>query len=412
MTTNEALLRKRPWILGLICLINLCAGSIYAWSVLSASAATYLTAATGQAVTPADLAIAFGVANSVGPIPMILGGAFNDRFGPRAVIITGGLLIGAGLFGCGLASSVGMITLFYGIVFGIGLGLAYGAGIATAVRYYPDKRGFAGGIVTAAYGFSSVLVPPVAQALTAAVGIMQTFMILGSVFGIVITVCGWFCVRCPDGFSPHGAQRQSVAAPAAPTAGKTWREMLASPVFWPMMALLMCGAMTGMMILSQAAAVAKTEIGMSAAAAAGAVSTIALFNMAGRLVAGALSDKLGRIGVLAAALILSASGLLVLMQAGRGDTVLFYAGCVLVGIAFGAFMAIYPGFTADRFGAKHAGVNYGIMFCGFALAGMTGPALMRTLQGMGFDFSHCCLAGIAFCAAGLLFAFICKNMTK
>ena len=84
---------KRWIILILICCINLCAGSIYAWSVLSAAAAQELTVITGHLISAADLAIAFGVANSVGPIPMILGGAFNDRYGPRLVIITGGLLI-------------------------------------------------------------------------------------------------------------------------------------------------------------------------------------------------------------------------------------------------------------------------------------------------------------------------------
>ena len=96
---------KRWIILILICCINLCAGSIYAWSVLSAAAAQELTVITGSFdFSAADLAIAFGVANSVGPIPMILGGAFNDRYGPRLVIITGGLLIGLGLCFCGWAN--------------------------------------------------------------------------------------------------------------------------------------------------------------------------------------------------------------------------------------------------------------------------------------------------------------------
>lgn len=120
----DQLERKRWLILILICLLNLCAGSIYAWSVLSTAAAQALTASTGQTVTAADLAIAFGVANSVGPLPMILGGAFNDRFGPRWVIVSGGILLGAGLFFCGLADSARDIILSYGILFGLGLGLA------------------------------------------------------------------------------------------------------------------------------------------------------------------------------------------------------------------------------------------------------------------------------------------------
>ena len=305
---------KRWIILVLICCINLCAGSIYAWSVLSAAAAEELTIISGHLISAADLAIAFGVANSVGPIPMILGGAFNDRYGPRLVIITGGLLIGLGLCFCGWATSIAQIVIGYGVFFGLGLGLAYGAGISTAIKYFPDKRGFAGGLVTAVYGFSSVIVPPVAQVLTQHYGIMNTFVILGTVFALVIMFCGYFCERCPEDFNPlnkHGDKKTCAAA-----TGLTWRQMLASPIFWPMIALLMCGAVSAMMILSQAASIAQNEIGMDAVGAAAAVSSIAFFNMAGRLVAGTLSDKVGRIGVLITGLIFSAMGLSVLMYSG------------------------------------------------------------------------------------------------
>ena len=132
--------KRRWWILAVIGLINLCAGSIYAWSVLAAASAAKLSSVLGTAVTPGDLAIAFGVANAVGPIPMILGGAINDRFGPRTVIVAGGFLMGLGLICCGLAESVGTLIAAYGGLFGLGLGLTYGACITTAVRYFPDRR--------------------------------------------------------------------------------------------------------------------------------------------------------------------------------------------------------------------------------------------------------------------------------
>lgn len=402
----DQLERKRWLILILICLLNLCAGSIYAWSVLSTAAAQALTASTGQTVTAADLAIAFGVANSVGPLPMILGGAFNDRFGPRWVIVSGGILLGAGLFFCGLADSARDIILSYGILFGLGLGLAYGAGISTAIKYFPDRRGFAGGLVTAVYGFSSVIVPPVAQLLMRHFGIMNTFMILGVVSGVVIVICGLFCDRCPDDFVPSRMQGVSATTPGE---GKTWKEMLASPIFYPMIVLLLCGCISGLMILSQAASIAEKEIGLSAVAASAAVSTIAFFNMTGRLIAGTLSDWLGRLGVLAAALACSCLGLLLLTTCSHGDTVLFYLGFILIGIAFGAFMGIYPGFTADRFGSKHAATNYGIMFCGLSIAGMLGPVIMRSMQQSGFDFAACCWVGIGFCLLGLVLTIICKK---
>ena len=145
----------------------------------------------------------------------------------------------------------------------------------------------------------------------------------------------------------------------------------------------------------------------AAAAAAAAVSVIALFNMAGRMAAGMLSDRLGRLAVLMGALVLSACGLGVLMTAGTGDDASFYLGCVLVGLSFGAFMAIYPGF-----GTAHASVNYGIMFCGFAAAGFGGPTLMREMQAAGMDFEACCMMALGFCAAGLMTALVCRIMMK
>ncbi len=406
-TPNERLTRYRWLILAVICLINLCAGSIYAWSVLAAATASHFTALLGTPVTAGDLSVAFGVANAVGPIPMILGGAVNDRFGPRAVIMTGGLLIGFGLIACGLASSPSMVTIAYGGLYGLGLGMTYGACITTAIRYFPDRRGLAGGIVTAAYGMSSVLVPPVAQLLIDSVGIMNTFTVLGCVFGVVIVAGGLACRRCPPDFVPSGMQ---ATGGRRAFEGDSWREMLLSPIFYPMLVLLLCGAISGMMIISQAASIARGTVGMTAGAAAAAVSVIALFNMAGRLTAGMLSDRFGRLGVLMGALILSSCGLCVLMLVGQGDDALFYLGCVLIGMSFGAFMAIYPGFTADRFGTAHASVNYGIMFCGFAAAGFFGPTLMRGMQAAGFDFMSCCAVGLLFCAVGMLTTVVYQYM--
>ena len=116
--------------------------------------------------------------------------------------------------------------------------------------------------------------------------------------------------------------------------------------------------------------------------------------------------------MLAGALCLSLAGLFTLMTAGMGDFAQYYLGCVLVGLSFGAFMAIYPGFTAERFGTAHSSVNYGIMFCGFAAAGFGGPALMRWMQNTGFAFSDCCMVGAAFCLLGLVFAAVCRRMMK
>ena len=145
------------------CVINLCIGSVYAWSVFSPAMATYLGTISGAEVTPEQLSIVFTVANLLGPITMISGGKINDTLGPRLVLILGGLLFGSGLLISGFSKSISMLILGYGICSGLGMGFAYGCTVSNAVKFFPDKSGLAGGICTAAYGLSSVILSPVKE---------------------------------------------------------------------------------------------------------------------------------------------------------------------------------------------------------------------------------------------------------
>ena len=139
------LTRRRWFILALAAFVNLFAGSIYAWSVFAAPLAEHLTRLTGTVLTAGDLAVVFSLANAVGPIPMLVGGWVTDRFGPRFVMITGGLLMSVGYWMTGAAQSLSAVLAGYGLFFGIGLGLVYGCTVNNTVKFFPDHRGLAGG---------------------------------------------------------------------------------------------------------------------------------------------------------------------------------------------------------------------------------------------------------------------------
>lgn len=394
-------LTQQRWrLLAVSCLINLFAGSIYAWSVFGSALAARLTDLTGAAVTGADLALAFGIANGLGPVPMIFGGAVNDRFGPRFVIMAGGLLMGLGLFLTGSVETPAGVVLSYGLFFGLGLGLVYGCTINNTMKFFPDRRGLVGGLTTAAYGISSVLVPPVASLLIAKTGVSSALQIFGVLFGVVIVTGGFLSMRCPPGFVPDG-----WTPPAGRAAGgveRNWRAMLASSEFPPMIVLLMCGAIAAMMVIAHVFTIARDQMAWSAAEASAAVSIIALANTFGRIFAGSLSDRLGRLPALSLGLFLSLSGLAALAFAGPGAGALFYAGLVAVGLSFGSFMGVFPGYTAEVFGSRHNSVNFGIMFAGFSAAGIAGPLLMGSLRAAGFGYPACYLAGGLISAAGFL----------
>lgn len=400
--------KKRWFVLAAACFINLCIGSLYAWSVFSAPMAEYLGQLNGIKLTPADLVIVFVVANSVGPITMISGGKINDALGPKLVIFIGGLMFGGGMILSGFAKTVGMLIFSYGILLGLGLGMVYGATISTSIKFFPDKRGFVGGVTTALFGISSVIIPPIASAIMAKTGVISAFKIIGIVFLIIVCASSLLMEKCPDGFKPNGWE-PPVQKGGKPPVNINWSEMLQTPKFYIMLTLLTFAALSPLMIIPLASPIAKMFIGMSTAAATAAVSTLALFNVTGRVLAGVISDKIGRINTLALACTLSMVGLGFLYISGKGDVTTFYIGLSIVGVCFGSFMGVYPGFTADQFGPKNNSVNFGIMFIGFAVAGYFGPSIMTKLAKM----SHqAFIIGIGLSAVALVLTFVFKAYDK
>lgn len=404
-------LDKRRWgVLIASCLINLCIGSIYAWSVFASPLAAKLTALLGTPFTAADLAIVFTVANSIGPVTMICGGFITDKFGgPRGVILTGGVIFGVGMLLTGFASTLTQIIITYGLLVGLGLGMAYGCTINNTVKFFPDKRGFVGGIATATYGLSSVLIPPVANALNNNVGVSKSFIILGVVFLAVIIICSMFIIKCPAGYLPKGFVPKQVAG-GKQAVDKDWKQMLADPVFYIMILMLTCGAFSGLMITSQASPMAQRITGMSVGMAATAVSVLALFNSAGRIVAGTLSDKFGRVAVLRGAFIIEIAGLALLFTTGEGDVFRFMAAVSVIGICFGALMGVYPGFTADQFGPRNNSVNYGIMFIGFAVAGYFGPTLCGKILTSTGTYGVAFIVSMALAVVGIILSVVFQKI--
>lgn len=398
-----ALSKKRWMILFASCLINLCIGSMYAWSSLSAPMAEELNA---------NLSSVFSTANAVSFIAMIIGGLLNDKYGPRWVMFTGGIMFGVGMYASGLAQSVFHLILSYGLCLGLGMSLVYGCTISNTIKFFPDKRGMVGGMTTASYGISSVIFAPLADWICGMVGARMTFMILGGIFLVVICAGSFVMQKCPAGFVPGGF------VPAAQTAAKkvsdkTPLEMLKMPIFYVMLVMLTCGGTFGLMIISNAKGLALNMTNASASVATLFVSVLCLFNTAGRLVAGTLSDKLGRINTLTWAMVLALLGLMVLyLSAVTASLALFAVGVILIGICFGTFMGVFPGFCTDQFGTKNNTVNYGIMWIGFSAAGIVGPSILTTVFDATGSYQGAFLIAFAIALVGLGFSFLYRVLAK
>ena len=395
------------------CVINLCIGVLYTWSVFAGPMAEYIAQTTGITLTAADLSIVFSVGNSTGFITMIGGGFLNQKIGPRWVIFTGGVLFGLGFVICGLSNSIGMLVVGYGLFSGLAMGLAYGCTISNSVKFFPDKAGLVGGIATASYGISSVILPPIANILIDVFGVNKAFMFLGVFIIVAVGIYSQFIIKCPDGFVPEGyAAKENKVSEQGSTEDKNWKEMLCTPAFYIMIIMLFFGAVLGMMVvISQASNIAQTMIGMSAAEAAIIVSVLALFNTFGRIFAGMISDRIGCINTLSCVYVAAAAAMGILYMSAGGSVVLFYIGVCLTGACFGSLMGVYPGFTAGRFGARYSSVNYGIMFIGFNAAGLLGPIIVSNVFGKNGIYQPVFVIALVFAVIGLILSIAFRKLS-
>ena len=410
MSDTQNLTKKRWVILTAACIINVMIGTGYAWSMFASPLAEHF-GVIGFTEPMATLTWAFTLANSIGPVPMIIGGYMNDTIGPKWSIFIGGILFGGGVFIAGCASSPVMVVIGYGVIMGLGMGFVYGCTIGNSIKFFPDRAGLVGGLTTATYGLGSVILPLIIKSIVNQYTVLGTFKVLGIIYLVVICLGAFLIKKAPAGFIPEGWVPPAPAAGAKAPESKNWKQMLADPIFWVMMIMMMCGACMGLMMISNCRAVVTNVCGADVAAAATTVTLLALFNALGRVGCGWLSDKIGRINTIAIMLIVGILGFGILMAAGNtdGSLGLFRTGVALVGLAFGAFMGVYPGFCAGQFGPKNNGVNYGIMFIGFALAGIIGP---KILLAFGENYTNAYIAAIVLAAVGFVFSFVYRAMSR
>ncbi len=313
-------LQKQRWLILIAsCFVTLCIGSLYAWSAFASPMSAYLSECAGHEI--ASLAIVFTIANSIGPVTMISGGYINDKLGPKMVLLVGGILFGAGMICSGFVTTVGMLIVTYGLGVGLGMGLIYGITVSNTVKFFPDKGGFAGGVITACYGASSIIIPPIANALAEAYHVTTAFKVIGVVMLVIICASAFIIKACPPDFQIGGGTAKA-AAPAIKDCN--FKDMMKTSDFYLMLLTLMCGAFAGMMLISQASQIAQTMMGMTRATAAVIVSVIALFNTLGRLASGTISDKVGATGTLRITFAASLVASVVLFFCTESSAILFY----------------------------------------------------------------------------------------
>ncbi len=370
------------WVVTLAGLgVNLILGVLYAWGVISAALIDQL----GWSATMTQ--IPYMVACAVFALSMIPGGRFQDQFGPRPVILAAAGFAGVGFIMSGLVLTPLGLTAFFGIVFGIGMGLGYAAPTPAAVKWFSaKKRGLISGIVVSGFGLAPLYIAPLTTWLLNHYSLAQTFIILGVSFFFLIVLLSAF-IRNPP--IDHVAEPVDVSQIEDVSTAKPaprwkveydWNEAIRTASFKRLWIMFCFGTFAGLLIIGQ-----LSKIGFEQAAVGNAymlVGTYAVFNCTGRILCGVLSDRFGRMRTMFSMFVIQ---VIVYIFFARLVTPLALAsGVALVGFTFGGMLSLFPATTADYFGMKHFGVNYGMMLTAWGVGGVFGPLLggiVRDLTG-------------------------------
>ncbi len=374
--------------------LNLALGILYAWSVFSKQL-TEAVSKGGFGWTKTQGTLPYIVAIACFALMMVPAGRLQDRLGPRVVASAGGVLTGLGLIVASFATPASILPAIvgFGLLAGTGFGLGYAAATPAAVKWFPpEKKGLITGLVVAGFGLAPVYIAPLSKHLLATYGVSLSFRILGIAFLVTATSFAQF-IRNPP---------VPVNQPAKAASGKdrTWKEMLRTPAFYSLYLQYACAATAGLMIIGHMAKIVAVQSGNTIQVGFVFVALLAAFNASGRIVAGIISDYVGRVVTIALVCVLQA--LAMFLFSGFSTIGGFIVASGVVGFCYGACLSLFPATAADYWGTKNLGLNYGILFTAWGLGGVVGP----TLAGRIADATGSYAAAYNIAGGLLMFAFL------
>jgi len=382
--------------------MNLALGSLYAWSVFVGP----LEKEFGW--KRADTSTVFTIAVVVFALTFILAGRLQDKIGPLPISLTGGILVSLGFFLCAYTNSLTYLFVSFGVIGGLGNGFGYATPIPVMAKWFPDRRGLAVGLAVAGYGGGSAIFGPLtASYLLPAYGWRTSFQILGVIF-LVMTVFGAFLLKNPPaGYRPAGWTPAPASKSAATTYEFTPGEMVQTPAFYFMWVAYALGCSAGLMVISQLVPFAKSVGIPSTSLAAMGLVVGAVGNASGRILSGWMSDALGRINVLRLMIAISMVGMPILYMVGDNVAALFLIVFVIYW-CYGTQLSVNGAACSDFWGTKNAGINYGLLFTAWGVAGIIGPRI----GGYFYTQTHSYKSAFMWAAGLAAVALVCEMLAK
>ncbi len=399
--------------------LQLCFGTVYAWSFFQ----TMLVRQLGWSNT--DTAIAFSVTIFSLGIAAAWAGMALPRLGPRKLALAGSALFSIGYLVAALALKQNSLLLFYlgyGVIGGAGIGFGYVTPVATAAKWFPDKKGLATGIVVMGFGVGAFLF----SRLLAPFLVVQTeedlpliFMWLGLVFAVVLIPISLLISDPPKNFKPPGSADSPASEPAAEPEGTDRPDFvlrcLMSREFIIIWLIFFFNISAGISVISFQSSLLQDVWGLAeptleplilAEYGAMLIAVSSLFNGLGRLFWGLLSDHIGRVTVFRILLASQMVVFAILMT--ENDPWIFSVLICYILLCFGGGFATMPSYIVDVFGSRHMSAVYGAVLTAWAAAGIVGPLYVGYYKDVYPDRAviYCFLIGMLILGIGLIFSFL------
>ena len=352
--------------------LQIALGAVYAWSVFRVP----LTKQFGWNIS--EVTLTFTISIFVLGFAAFFGGLWLNRTGPRVVALTGGTLYGLGVFLASFSRDLWWLYFSYGVIGGIGLGLAYIVPVAVLVKWFPDRRGLITGIAVGGFGAGALITAPVATRLIQSVGVLSTFAYLGIAYLIVTLIAGFFMQNPPDGWKPEGWSPTASQTSQRTGHDYTLGEALKTWQWYALWLLLFLNTCAGISIISQEAPIFQELTGASAIVAANMVGLASIGNAVGRVFWAWVSDLITRRVTFVTMFVLQALLFWFLPRIGAATFMTMAAFAVLM--CYGGGFGTMPAFAADYFGSKNVGPIYGLMLTAWGFASVFGPLLIAYMR--------------------------------
>ena len=372
---------RNRWFIALAAIgLHISIGSVYAWSVLTRPIMADMGFTLSQTTWTFSLAILM-LGLSAGFL-----GSFAEKIGPKKSGLLAMLFWVTGLLGTAYALSIHNLTLlylFYGIIGGIGLGIGYITPVSTLVKYFPNRPGFATGLAIMGFGFASLIAGPLMQYLVAQVGLVDTFIILGVIYLVIMGASSLY-LKAPQQKHPTRTSKDRSTmyvhthGMLANDAMKTWQF---GALWWVFFINITCG----IGLLSLASPMAQEAIGMTPTAAASLVGIIGIFNGGGRIAWSTISDYLGRAQTYILFFIIEIVAFYLLAQTNSALT--FQILILLIITCYGGGFACMPAYLADLYGIRQLSTIHGRILTAWGLAGIVGPMLVSYFHEAGYGYT-------------------------